>query len=172
MLETLANVSQLVGAIGVVVTLVYLAQQIRLTRKAWVRQNEREMTTQLVSSMSEFTSNPDLARIHFLGMEDFSGKLTREERLIWHAWLWSWISSFEQATLDRETGHFNAGELVDIYTEGYATVLRSPGGLEWWSENKWLFRKATQEHLDQAMLKSGRTTFDVVRETTKEPLQR
>lgn len=163
-IQDLGSIGELLGAIATIATLIYLALQIKQTRQTFVRQSEREITSQIIGSMHEFTQNPDLARIHFLAMEDYEGNLTREERLVWHAWIWSWLSSFEQAAIDLDTGRFNESELIEIYTEGFATVLRSPGGQSWWNQNKWLFRKATQEYLDEAIPREERTTLDVVLE--------
>lgn len=162
MLEDLGNIAEVVGAVAVVVTLIYLALQVRLARKAWVRQNERETTSLTITAMFQMVQNPDLTRIHLLGMEDYTGNLTREERLIWHAWLWGWISAFEQAAIDVESGEFHETELLDVYRTGFGSVLKSPGGRTWWQQNRILFRQSTRKLIDEAIETTQFTTLDVV----------
>ena len=41
--EAIGAVGEILGAMGVIITLAYLAVQIKYTRNAWNRQNERDL---------------------------------------------------------------------------------------------------------------------------------
>ena len=55
------------AAILVGLTLAYLAIQVRLTRRVWIRQNERDLSAHYVANCSLLVNNPDMPRIHLVG---------------------------------------------------------------------------------------------------------
>jgi AmiR/NasT family two-component response regulator len=52
-----------------------------------------------------------------------------------------------------------------MYEKGLAMTMRSPGGLMFWRERRWLFNKAFQTEVDAAITKpidSGAKLFGVI----------
>ena len=155
----LGSLGEFVGAIAVLITLTYLAVQVRQAKKTLVRQNERNLTSEMVSVTLRFVDSPELPRIYLIGVANWQD-LTPEERVVLHAWLWSLFSPMEHATIDRATGLFE-NEIINVYAEGMLNILRTPGALQWYETNKSLFTQQLQDYIAEMLPKGHRTTFDV-----------
>ena len=153
---------EVTGALLVGATLAYLGIQIRLTRRAWIRQNERDLTTHAVENCALFVNNPDMPGIHLRGMED-SSQLSDEERMRWHMFLWPFLAGLQEAVEDRETGIFGSSEHIDVLTEGAANVFRTPGGKAWWEQNQHLFRPGFREYMSSAIAAGSFTGLDITK---------
>ena len=131
--EAIGAVGEVLGAIGVIVTLIYLAWQIQ--------QNNRQLKgTSLIAvqeyqrSMSEeLTANPELFRMVIRGNHDFDALSSEEQRLVavWNlkeAGYWDMCYQLaKQGTLD-----------PSIYRskEQYMLMLHNtPGRRKWFKEN-------------------------------------
>ena len=157
--QTLGNLGEFFGAIAVFATLGYLAVQIRETRKALIRDNERSLTSDLQVVSMKMAEHPELRRCFTKGIARWQD-LEQEDAMALHMWLWSFFSCLEHATVDKKTGLFES-ELLNTYGEGAVNVLRAPGGKTWWDTNRSLFSQDLQEYVEMMLPKGTRTTFDV-----------
>ena len=153
--EAIGAVGEVFGALLVGLSLAYLAIQVRLTRRVWIRQNERDLVAHYVNNCGIFATDPDLARIHLRAMED-TIQLTEEERMRWHMFLWPFLVGIQEGVADKEMGIFDS-ENIDIFSEGAANVLRTPGGRSWWETNSHLYRPAFRAYM-QKQIESGTVT--------------
>ena len=160
--EAIGAIGEILGAVAVLATLVYLAVQVRYTRDAWQRQNERDMLDGVTVSSRLMIEQPDMPGILWRGQDDFTGNLDDEEKLRFHQWYYLWITKLDQAIRDRKLGGFADDEQLNISLEAVATALRPPGARAWWESAKWLFCQATQEHIEEAIEQGSRTSKDVV----------
>ncbi len=78
--------------------------------------------------------------------------------------MYLWITKIDQAIRDRELGGFADDEQLNISLEAVATALRPPVARAWWESAKWLFCKATQEQVEEAISQGTRLSKDVVLE--------
>ncbi len=69
-LQDLGNIGEFVGAIGVIVSLVYLATQIRQNTKAVRSNTSQAITDSRVEFLSSISDNPEVARMFFSGLSD------------------------------------------------------------------------------------------------------
>ncbi len=78
-LSTLANLGEFVGGIFVVVSLVYLAHQVRQNTKSLRTENYARVLDRMSTLQSNLSTDTELNRIVIVGAQD-PGALTRSER--------------------------------------------------------------------------------------------
>ncbi len=132
--EAIAAIGEMVGAIAVVVSVIYLAVQIR--------ENTRSSMLNVVNStINDFSdlerliaSTPDLAQIVLRGNESLSN-LTPEARMrfesvtgIFFNLMESWLSNCRRAGMEDEQ--------VDVSNAILRNRLKNPGVREWWELNR------------------------------------
>jgi hypothetical protein len=79
-LDSLAKLGEFVGGFFVVISLVYLAHQVRQNTKSLRTENYARVLDRMSTVQSRLSVDPDLNRILTTGAEN-PGKLTRSERL-------------------------------------------------------------------------------------------
>jgi hypothetical protein len=140
-LEDLGNLGEFVGAMAVVITLVYLALQIR-QNTAHLSQNTR--TVQLAALEANVESgnrvrellilNPEVAELYLKGLQGYS-QLERPERLRFGMLVENLMGTLQGAYV-----RYVALEIDPDQLEGIATQLDSmlvhAGVREWWGRNR------------------------------------
>ena len=159
-LETLAAIGEFVGGIAVLVTIAYLAVQVRQTKRHIIRQNARDLVERNNQVLALPLQNEDLRNSHFAVMRDY-GNAKAEDRFAFGEWMFIWISNWEQASIDRRRGDFRGVDL-DGYAEGIAMRLRTPGGQRWWEEiGRESFSSKTIAALESKCHESDRSLLSV-----------
>src|SRR5215510_16273166 len=107
-INTLSVLAQLVSAIGVILSLVYLGIQIRQNTRAVRNSTHHALTLTRLDYIALVTQNPDLSRILRIGMQDLI-QLTEDERHRFHLLMYYLFSAGEnfyyqhrQGVLDTE----------------------------------------------------------------------
>lgn len=159
--EAIGAVGEILGALGVIVTLGYLAVQIKYTRNAWIRQNERDLLRGVTTSSQLLVQDPEIGELLLKGQNSFE-QLTEAEKLRLHQWLYLWITNVELAVRDQQAGGFEDSEQLDISLEAVATGLRPEGTRAWWESAKWLFSAETQQRIETAINQGTATSRSVV----------
>lgn len=78
-LDALANIGEFVGGVFVIVTLIYLAYQVRQNTKALRIENYSRVLERMSALQSRIAAEPGLNRLFMVGAED-PARLTRAER--------------------------------------------------------------------------------------------
>jgi hypothetical protein len=152
-LEDLGNIGEFVAAVAVLVSLIYLAVQIR--------QNTRTVRAaafqQVVDSLADFTSSlsrdRELIEIVIKGNADFES-LDEVERTRFDFAFISFFRRAENVVVQTEYGTLSA----DVWTgfrETLKSSLRAPGLREWWSHRRQRFHPAFQKFMEEQILASG-----------------
>ena len=157
MLEDLGNLGDFLGGIGVVVTLLYLAIQIR-QNTAQVRQNTKAVSAAAHNSLTE---NLNLYNSNVISHEDVAAiivkadhgiaKLSDTESMRFLAMSSSMFRSFENIF-----HHHRAGLLTEEQWRGWRELLihsirRSRGHREFWSQAKMIFTAEYQLFVDSVL---------------------
>lgn len=138
--EALASVAELIGALGVIVTVAYLAVQIR--------QNSRLIASSLAESsrdaLNETTrilaNDREAAGVFWAGIENRSA-LTDPERQQFDALMTLTFLGARQA--------FTQGQL----DETFRWILGFPGARDWWAAYSAIFPDAFRNHIDGLLAK-------------------
>lgn len=136
--QLLGNIGEFVGAIAVVVTLAYLAVQVRHSRAATEANTKhlqsaalRDMTARMESRALLIASNSEFAGRLFRFRVD-SESLTDLDRFQLGWYLASWITDFEEAYRQYSLGTIPEAAL-NSRTANMAELLQSPGAREVWN---------------------------------------
>jgi hypothetical protein len=120
--DALAAVAELVGAIGVIVTIAYLALQIRQNSKLIASSLAESTRDALVETTRILASDREAARIFWCGIEDRSS-LTDQERRQFDALLTLTFLGQRQAFLQ--------GQIEEA--SDFQWILGFPGVRDWWA---------------------------------------
>ena len=135
--ELLGNYGEFVGAIAVVVTLVYLVAQIKHSTKATRAASHHAITDSLNVGNIAQAQDPELAQIFLSGCEDRS-TLTAVERQRFDMLMLSYFHALDSLFYSAQIG---TGEMDLLKAEepGIAQLVKSPGVSDWWENNPYGF---------------------------------
>ena len=144
--QLLGNYGEFVGAIAVVVTLIYLTFQIRQSTH-----QARLTSIQAINASNDSAFNPiyipENARIWTTGLED-PDALDAGEWQIFGLLIARLLASFDTTTYQFESGAYDAGLYAGL-PAFYGSMVATPGGLRWYEANRHIFRSSTQSRLDE-----------------------
>ena len=145
-LQGLANLGEVIGAIAVIASLIYLAFEIRQNTRAMRQAATQDIIRSLNEQSRCLVESSDLAALYFKASQR-PGDLTGEERFRFQMLLAYVFSNFELAV-----EYIREGLLGDDMMEGYAQGLRplfeNPIVAEWWeAEGRDTFSQELRELL-------------------------
>lgn len=149
--EAIGAIGEILGAIGVIVTLGYLAVQIR-QNSASVRASTLQHMTEASASLHDLlASNADLGRIIHAGAGDL-GALTSDERLRFQSFMMGFLRRLEHIQRESSQRRVSHEEWAGLLASAIS-VMSQPGSLEWWAENSQRFNPEFAEWLDRELAK-------------------
>ena len=157
-LQEFANFGEAISGIAVLITLVFLTFQLRSARLELSRRNGRELLRQLNEVALKLSENPRLMEVHTKAQLEFD-TLSEGDKLAWVNYLFAWLTCWESGIHDRRRGHLS-GIDISAYAEGFALVLRSPGGRRVWPAMKSFFDPESVQMLDQKIAESSETQLE------------
>ena len=146
MFSDLGAIGEFIGGLGVIITLVYLAIEIRLNRRA-VSSAAAESVMQSMSAFYQALGNtPELASLMTRGVADFES-LSEDQKSQCYLWLFSWFRLVEVAHT-----HQSAGQLPKGFWDGQvlhlASILRNQVVQDFWAARKPVFSTSFQAVVD------------------------
>jgi hypothetical protein len=162
-LEQVFYLTQSVAAVGVLASLIFLGLQTRDSAKA-----VRSATTQAVQEnfstwCRSLAEHPALLAACAKGFASPSA-LSMDERLQFFVSFQSLVHSGENAFTQWRNGHLPEG-VWTAYERPMALAMRTPGGLMFWRERRWIFSEAFQSKVDAAItrpIEAGAKLFGVI----------
>ena len=132
--EAIGAVGEILGALAVVISLGYVAIQIRQN----TNETKMQRTQSLISANSdvnlEFATNGELARILRLGLQDYN-QLSEDEQVRFGALCFSAFNRYGFAFHQFQTGQLEEKFWNNMEYE-LSVFLSLPGGGEWWNQDK------------------------------------
>lgn len=130
-LQALANLGEIVGAVAVIASLLYLAAQVRQGTRAQRTENYARALERVSAMQSVLSQDGDISRIFAKGVQDPS-KLTALERI---RFTWSLYEAFDAFEFMFHT--YNTDQIPDeVWKRWSSTVawwLCFPGVQAWWT---------------------------------------
>jgi len=148
-LQDLATLGDAVGGLAVVVTLLYLAYQIRQTAQIERAAGQRDLLAQLRSWVELGAERPQLFGVLRRATHDWDA-LPDAEKEQFHAWALSLLLLAEQALYMRGDRFINEGSFRGIEQAALA-VVATPGGRSWWRVARRLLGGDIAAHIDAAL---------------------
>jgi hypothetical protein len=151
--EVIGTIAEVAAAIGVIVSLVYLARQIRQanldSEVSANREAGRDYADHLTVVMSDANTEAFIK-----GLNSYA-TLTPAERYKFDFCMAGYINLVEVILYQNEAGR--ASELLEMVTDNFGPrVFAYPGAKEWWNHGKkGGFAKSTQQWVDMMFEKNG-----------------
>lgn len=135
--EALGAIGEVVGAIGVIVTLGYLAVQIRQNTASLKSSTLQTMLEAAAGLHDLCASDPDLGRIFLKGVGN-RASLTEEEAPRFEFLMMSFLRRFENIYNQGVSGQLTESDWSGVKVSSLNTLAR-PGAREWWHANQHRF---------------------------------
>ncbi len=152
-LEAWAAVAEIIGAITVVITLAYLAIQIRQNSSAIRSSNATTVHINTQNLAQAPMMDRELAEI-ILRAVNGDEELSRSEKLAAYAWFYQFLKTGELAYQS-----FVRGELDEEYWEAsmrfYRSYYETPGFRTYWAERKSAFTEDFRKVVEKWMVESS-----------------
>ena len=146
-LDDVGNIGELIGAVGVIITLIYLAVQIRQNTSALKATSHQEATREAADFVAQIAGDGDIARILSKGGKDWNC-LEGDEKLRFSMLLFRVFFNFQNTY----NLHQNGG-IDEEYWESQLGVMMwfmgMPGVRSWWDVGKIQLRKSFVEFIEQ-----------------------
>ena len=146
-LEDLGNIGELIAAIGVIASLIYLAVQIRQNTRSVRAATHHSSARAATETQNVFAQSNDVARIFHAGSRELE-ELTEDERQRFHAMLLSiflWYEDaffqYQRSMIDREVWEGRQRSLLG--------QLKLPGIASWWARRSEFFARSFVSYVDQ-----------------------
>jgi hypothetical protein len=146
-MEAFGFVVQLLSAISIVVSLVYLAVQIRENTRAMRRAAARDVTRDLKDWGRFFIETPDLNELYLKAIGQ-PQELTAAERFRFERVITYTFSSFEMA-LEYNKDGLLGDETIETYGQGVLQLFDSPAVMEWWEKEGQFFSKRFRDMVSE-----------------------
>jgi len=148
-LNQLGNLGDLLGGIAVIVTLLFLALQIRKQTIEARLNATRELARGLIAQMNSVAEDGELCSIYMRGINDYDG-LPEIDRIRLSMNLHSTFRIYEQAFL--HVSRTNVDE--SYFTSSEKTkfeLLSFPGVQRWWERSNNLFESKFVAHIEKVI---------------------
>lgn len=143
-----------VGAVGVVLAILYLAAQIRQNTQAVRLATVQSSTESHSHYLGAVAQNENLARI-LRSAQSTTSNLTDDERFRLRMLLLQVFNHLESDFYLRQDGVLPA-PLAERFSETLATWLKQPGVMEWWSVHKALMSRDFVAWVEAEVIGKGR----------------
>jgi hypothetical protein len=152
-LQDLGNPGEFIGGLAVIITLIYLAAQVRQNTAA-LRTASRQEIASGYRAVNRLSMDPDAARAYAQGVREFPDMRFEERGLFTHM-LIDHALFFQGAFALYEAGQLEE-ETYNAYLDWFACQLATPGGSAWWAElgRPFLFKRPVEAV--EARLAQGR----------------
>jgi hypothetical protein len=152
--DAVGAVAEVIGALAVVLTLIYLAIQMKHSALAVNQAAQQSMVAELGASLDSLFANPEGAEIWLKGMKSYAS-LTAVEKVRLTSLLHHFMRAFEQAHLSFQAGTFDAQVWQGLEAQTL-DVFATPGLQEWWGLRRHWYSERFQSLIDQSNVVSSK----------------
>ncbi len=121
--DAIGALAELLAAVGVIVSFVYLAGQIRQNTHAQRRSNLGDIAAGVNASLRTLVEDSEVTSVVLRGHADLSS-LDPVERYRFDCFFYGWLSNFERALLDARDGEHPEELLASSTTRGWVITPR------------------------------------------------
>ena len=150
-LNDLANLGQVIGAIAVVVSLIYVAAQIRQNTNAVRAATAQSLHEHFASWYHVIASDASLAQLATSGLRDYT-TLSDMEKARFVSLFMAFLAYFQNAFLKWKQGLL-APSLWKSWEQVMMNLIGAPGGKALWKERAYLFDDEFRRHVEDDLMK-------------------
>lgn len=150
-LNDLANLGQIIGAVAVVISLIYVALSIRQNTNAVRAATAQSLHEHFASWYHLIASDASLAQLATSGLKDY-GSLSNTEKARFVSLFMAFLAYFQNAFLKSKQGLL-APSLWQSWEQVMMNLIGSPGGKALWKERAYLFDEEFRRHVEDDLMK-------------------
>lgn len=150
-LNDLANIGQVIGAIAVVISLIYVAMQIRQNTAAVRSATAQAVHEHFAGWYNAFAADQTLAEIGVKGLKDYAS-LSETEKARFVSCFMAFLSYGQNAFLKWRQGLL-APSLWVGWEQVLMNLIGSPGGKSLWMERAYLFGEEFRCYVQDDLMK-------------------
>ena len=135
--DAIGAVGELLGALGVILTLGYLAVQIRQNTRTVRTATAQAIQTAMNEAHAHVKQDPTAARIYRVGLSEPS-KLDEDEQVQFAMTMYSIFAQFENIFYQHQQGTLDSA-IFSRHSSAMEFNLQTPGGVDWWQSWKGRF---------------------------------
>ena len=150
-LNDLANIGQVIGAVAVVVSLFYVAHQIRQNTNAVRSATSQTVHEHFANWYHVLASDPVLSQIAAKGLRDYTS-LSEQERVRFIAAFMSFLSYSQNAFL-KWRQKLLAPELWLGWEFVIMNLVCAPGGKAFWKDRGYMFGEEFRRYVENDLMK-------------------
>lgn len=148
-LDSLGNIGEFVGALGVVISLVYLARQMHQNTLSVRAASFNSMIQNSIRLLEHAFRDSEFA--DFLARAEADpDTLTPAERVRWDSYMTAVYRHFGNLVYQSRVGALDE-QMWRAYKQDLKHHLRTPSWATWYDEHKIVFSEALTEHVEQAL---------------------
>ena len=151
--EAIGAVGEVVGAAGVILSLLYLAVQIRGEARAKRAAAVHDQSDAFRDFLQTLANNEELAAIYLRGLRDFSS-LKDADLVRFHSALGFLFRVFDEAFFQWKEGTLDA-HVWHGFDAPMADMLAYPGVRDWWSTRCHWYSAPFREHIKSKATEAG-----------------
>lgn len=156
--DAIGSVGEIIGALAVVVSVIYLALQVKKQTDESRLAASRELASEYGSAIAGVTADLEFSAVWLKACQDYNS-LPNKERL--------WASfTFQRMCRVHEQQYLHvSNKNVDaVYFESLQVALREwmtfPGAQQWWELSKGMFGSSFQTYVDNLMAEAKKRGYD------------
>lgn len=148
-IEQLGSLGEFIAAIATLMTLGYLAIQVRQNTKALRASTFQQVSEAMAQNVSHLTDNGDLAGI---ALKVASGEvLAPVERLRYQGLMLMSMRRLESIYQQHQLGSIDADQIKG-FELSMISLVKEPVALEWWAKAKITFDQRFAEYVDKRLM--------------------
>jgi hypothetical protein len=151
-LDALGNIGDFIGGIGVVVTLIYLAGQIRQNTRSVQVSAYHAAQRDLADILDGVARDAELTRIFFDGNRDFES-FSKEDRRRYALCMSSLLRKLENMLYQTRLGTLEPAQWEGVLSE-FRRIFAEPGTKAWWVRGRTAFNRELQDFVEQEVIGS------------------
>jgi len=152
-LQAMASVGEIIGAFAVVISVCYLAVQIRKQTMESRLSATRELATMHLDLLKVIATDDALPEIWLKAIEDYDS-LRDVERLKASLIFHDLLRNYEQQFIHIQAGHAD-GSYLDSINRIFQDFLTFPGVQQWWGSSRHAFDDAFENHVNLLINRAG-----------------
>lgn len=154
-LEQLGNAGDFLGGIAVIISLFYVAIQLRRNSQSLRASTFQAVSESFVTLLTAVSADPAALRIYMTGLQ--GGDLSDEEKQRFAFQLVSYMRLLESAFVQWRSGIISPEQWEGLSNTGNR-ILRSAGGREYWPFWRWHFSQAFREFVEETQARESRNS--------------
>ena len=147
--EALGAIGEIVGAVAVLVTLGYLALQIRQNTQSVRSSTFQAAIRDMAENIDHLVRDPELNRIWHVGIHDLES-LSTEDRHRFAAYMTSVLRRYENLVYQTHPGTLDPDAWEGVRAN-LKNTLSHPGTVVWWKRARHLFNRQLQDFVDMEL---------------------